>query len=157
MVILIVMFAFSFIGGLLSPYKQQQVFRKQEAILHEYASGSLNQDLRYIVRDGESFSNIAAANFVLAKNNGTATFEHGGVHYSYIESGDDFYQIFSLAEIGNVLLLGKTAEFTLNAGETLTPEEETAITDAIKAKTEAFDFNDQQFVLRRQGDRKAHV
>ena len=79
MVILIVMLAFSFIGGLLSPYKQQQVFRKQEAILHEYASGSLNQDLRYIVRDGESFSNIAAANFVLAKNNGTATFEHGGV------------------------------------------------------------------------------
>lgn len=151
MVILIVMFAFSFIGGLLSPYKQQQVFRKQEAILHEYASGSLNQDLRYIVRDGESFSNIAAANFVLAKNNGAATFEHGGVHYSYIEFGDDFYQIFSLAEIGNVLLLGKTAEFTLNAGETLTPEEETAITDAIKAKTEAFDFNDQQFVLRRQG------
>ena len=40
---------------------------------------------------------------------------------------------------------------SLNAGETLTPEEETAITDAIKAKTETFDFNDQQFVLRRQG------
>ena len=151
LIILASMFIFSFIGGVLSPYKQQQVFRKTETTMREYASAMINEDLRYIVKSGEKFSNIAAANFVLARNNNRTTFDYAGDHYSYEAGSDIFYQIYALSEIGSVMMLGKNANFTLNDGETLTPEEETAIADAVKAKTAAFELNGKQFVLRRDG------
>lgn len=150
-IILITMFLFSFLGGLISPYKQQQVFRKQETILREYASAMINEDLRYIVRENEKFSNLAAASFVLAKNKGDVSFTHGDKGYSYKEYNPDFYQIYQLSEIGSVMMLGKKANFSLNDDETLTPEEEQAIADAIVAKTAAFEFNEKNFVLEREG------
>lgn len=151
MIILIAMFVFSFIGGLVSPYKQQQVFRKTESTMREYASAMINEDLRYIIKDGEKFSNIAAANFVLAKNNNRTTFEYAGAHYSYEAKADDFFQIYLLSEVGSVMMLGKKPNFTLNDGETLSPEEETAIVDAIREKNTAFELDGKQFVLRRDG------
>ena len=74
LVILILMFLFSFLGGVLSPYQQQQVFRKYEVIPKEYASATINQNLRYIVQDGEIFPNSAIAKFVLALNEGQTRF-----------------------------------------------------------------------------------
>lgn len=151
LIILASMFIFSFIGGLISPYKQQQVFRKTDTAMREYASAMINEDLRYIVKDGEKFSNIAAANFVLAKNNKRTTFDYAGTHYSFKAGAEDFYEIYSLTEIGSVLMLGKKPNFDLNEGETLTAEEETAIAEAVKTKTAAFELDGKQFVLRRDG------
>lgn len=151
MFILIAMFVFSFIGGVISPYGQSQVFRTTDVIMREYASAMRNEDLRYIVREGEQFSNIAAANFVLAKNNNNPTFDHNGLHYSYTEVAKDFYDITVLSEVGSMMMLGKKSKFSYNAGEELTPEEETAVQEAIAAKQEAFELNGKSFVLRREG------
>lgn len=151
MFILIAMFVFSFIGGVISPYGQSQVFRTTDVIMREYASAMRNEDLRYIVREGEQFSNIAAANFVLAKNNNNPTFDHNGLHYSYTEVAKDFYDITVLSEVGSMMMLGKKSKFSYNSGEELTPEEETAVQEAIAAKQEAFELNGKSFVLRREG------
>lgn len=151
MFILIAMFVFSFIGGVISPYGQAQVFRKTDKIMREYASAMRNEDLRYVVQDGEQFSNIAAANFVLARNNNIPTFDHGGIHYSYTEVTNNFYDITVLSEVGSVMMLGKKPKFTYNDGEELTEEEEAAVQEAIAAKEETFELNDKSFVLRREG------
>ena len=40
LVILVLMFLFSFVGGIISPYRQQEVFRKYEMVPKEYASAT---------------------------------------------------------------------------------------------------------------------
>ena len=47
--ILAVMFIFSFIGGLISPYGQDEVFYRDDIQLKEYAAMSENTEYRYLV------------------------------------------------------------------------------------------------------------
>ena len=55
LVILVVMFLFSFVGGLFSPYSQSQVFKGLEYIKKDYATAVYNSDLRVTMKDGGSF------------------------------------------------------------------------------------------------------
>ena len=55
LIILIVMFAFSFIGGLFTPYRQDQTFFSTESMLKEYAGATRNSELRVSLIEGESF------------------------------------------------------------------------------------------------------
>ena len=48
LVILIIMFSFSFIGGIVSPYSQDEVFKKYEYTSREYAGATVNDELRYL-------------------------------------------------------------------------------------------------------------
>ena len=59
LVILIVMFAFSFLGGIITPYGQSQVFKHDEAIMKEYATCVFSTDYRYTTRPGADFPDAA--------------------------------------------------------------------------------------------------
>ena len=59
--ILAVMFIFSFIGGLISPYGQDEVFYRDDIQLKEYAAMSENTEYRYLVADGQEFGTILQA------------------------------------------------------------------------------------------------
>ena len=56
LVILVIMFAFSFLGPFLSPYRETDVFYKRDSIRKDYASAIYNQELRYTVNDGATFT-----------------------------------------------------------------------------------------------------
>ena len=65
-IILALMFAFAFIGGLVTPYGESQVFKKLDKVSTSYASATYNSDLRYTVEDGESFEGSARSAFLFA-------------------------------------------------------------------------------------------
>lgn len=48
LVILVAMFVFSFVGGMISPYGESQVFRKTEHVWKDYAGATYNK--AYILR-----------------------------------------------------------------------------------------------------------
>ena len=50
--ILIFMFLFSFLGPLLSPYAQMQVFKGVGSMSKDYAGATYNEELRYTVMRG---------------------------------------------------------------------------------------------------------
>ena len=87
-VILVIMFLFSFVGGLLMPYKQQQVFLKQEQIPKEYAAALYNTELRTISAPGEDFDKAAFAQFILALTKEQTTFTSDGVNYAYVKEDE---------------------------------------------------------------------
>ena len=93
MVMLIAMFVFSFIGGLVSPYGQDQQFYRYESQMKEYAGVVENADFRYISADGQSFSSVLQAKFQLAYQKGQTSFEYKDVTYDVKEEGTDFYTI----------------------------------------------------------------
>ena len=94
LVILAFMFIFSFIGGLITPYKEDQVFYREDSQQKQYAGVTENTELRYSVADGEKFSSMAQAKFVLARKKGDETFEADKKTFTLKEEGTDFYGIY---------------------------------------------------------------
>lgn len=95
MIMLIAMFLFSFIGGLISPYGQDQQFYTYEFQKKEYAGVVRNNDFRYIAADGQEFGSVLQAQFLLASNQGKDSFEYKDVSYELTAEGADLYSISS--------------------------------------------------------------
>ena len=55
LVVLIAMFLFSFLGGVISPYKEDQKFFTTEYQNKEYAGVSRNDEYRFAQADGQKF------------------------------------------------------------------------------------------------------
>ena len=82
LIILVVMFLFSFVGGMLMPYRQDQTFFRTESMLKEYAGATRNAELRYTIAEGATFGRGAQARLVQAKGKGETTFSSDGFNYS---------------------------------------------------------------------------
>ncbi len=95
LIMLIVMFVFSFLGPFLMPYGQDEQFYTTTYMDKEYAGAVKNEELRYLVADGQDFSAILKSQFVLNFNKGTTEFTYKDVDYRYEEDGPDVYSIYS--------------------------------------------------------------
>ncbi len=132
LVILFFMFTFSFIGPLISPHGQTQVFVGVSSMPKEYAGATYNEELRYTVAEGKKFGGAERAAFLLAMGKGNLTFKAADKSYSYIKEGDSLYRIKELTPVVEVLgkifkpltdqvlpeNLKATYEQTVAAGET---------------------------------------
>ena len=90
---LVVMFVFSFIGGLISPYGQDEQFYTYTHMDKEYVGVVKNNDLRYTINDGQEFSSILQAQLMLAIGKNAESFEYKDVTYEVEKEGEDLYLI----------------------------------------------------------------
>lgn len=90
--ILLVMFLFSFVGGLLSPYGQDEVFFRDDIQMKEYAAMSENTEYRFLVADGQEFGAILQAQMTLHMGK-DAAFTYKGVTYDIAEEGESLYSV----------------------------------------------------------------
>lgn len=102
LVTLAFMFAFSFIGGLLSPYEEDQLFYRTDYMNKEYAGVIENEEYRYAAADGQDFSGVIQAQLVLAMQKGKDSFTYRKVDYTVTKEGEDYYSV-ALAEDGTML------------------------------------------------------
>lgn len=93
LVILAAMFIFSFIGGVVSPYDQDQLFYRYELQSKEYAGVTENTSLRYTSAEGQSFAGMLQAQFMIAVAKDESSFTYEGGTYSIAKEGEDFYVI----------------------------------------------------------------
>ncbi len=100
--ILAFMFLFSFLGGVISPYAENQQFYRVEYQKKDYAGVVKNEDLRYAQADGQEFGSVLQAQFVLAYQKGNDSFTYRDIDYTVTEEGEEFYSI-ALAESGDVI------------------------------------------------------
>ncbi len=97
--ILIFMFVFSFVGGLITPYEEDQLFYRYDQQRKQYAGVTENKELRYLEAEKGSFPQVARAKFVLAQKKGNTEFESKGTTFTIKEEGEDIYGIY----VGNEL------------------------------------------------------
>ena len=93
--ILVFMFVFSFIGGLLSPYGEDQFFYREDQINKEFAVVTENSDFRYMAKDSNLFGSAVQAQTMLAIQKGNEAFAYNGTNYALAQEGTDFYAISS--------------------------------------------------------------
>ena len=121
---LVVMFVFSFIGGLVSPYGQDEQFYTYTHMDKEYVGVVKNNDLRYTINDGQEFGSILQAQLMLAIGKNAESFEYKDVTYEVEKEGEDLYQISS-----NGTVLAIAAKDIVNAAD---GAEASALTFAVK-------------------------
>ena len=93
--ILVFMFVFSFIGGLLSPYGEDEFFYREDQINKEFAVVTENSDFRYMAKDSNLFGSAVQAQTMLAIQKGNEAFSYNGTNYALAQEGADFYAISS--------------------------------------------------------------
>ena len=109
---LVVMFVFSFIGGLISPYGQDEQFYTYTHMDKEYVGVVKNNDLRYTINDGQEFGSILQAQLMLAIGKNAESFEYKDVTYEVEKEGEDLYLISS-----NGTVLAIAAKDIVNAAD----------------------------------------
>lgn len=138
-IILITMFIFSFIGGLIMPYKETQVFKIYDTIEKDYAGAAVNTEFQYFNVEGETFPSVAKAQLILAINNGEDSFISKDVKYSLIKEGEDFYRIVQFQSVANVVNKKGIIRFDPVEGETFTKEMEDLYHKAVEKGEETFE------------------
>lgn len=93
--ILIFMFVFSFIGGLLSPYGEDEFFYREDQINKEFAVVTENSDFRYMAKDSNLFGSAVQAQTMLAIQKNSESFSYNGTNYALAQEGSNFYSISS--------------------------------------------------------------
>ncbi len=91
LVILAAMFIFSFVGGWVMPYGQEQVFYREDLQLKEYVGVRENTEFRYLVADGQELDTMVKAYFTINTQN--ESFEVDGVTYTNEKLAEDLYTI----------------------------------------------------------------
>ena len=91
--ILAFMFLFSFLGGILSPYREDEQFYKTSLLKKEYAGAVKNEDVRFMGAPGQKFDAIIQAQVVLAltTNRDVVTFQD--VNYHVEKQGEGLYAV----------------------------------------------------------------
>ena len=93
LVILIFMFVFSFIGGLISPYGQDQFFYTDKTIRKSFGEAKENTEFRYGSNSDELFGLTAQAKAMLAIQQGKDSFNFSNHNYTMNKVSDEMYTI----------------------------------------------------------------
>lgn len=150
-IIIVFMFAFSFIGTMISPYSEAQVFTYVGSMSKEYASVTQNTEFRYTVAQGQEYNNGAHSKFILAKNNGEPFFEYNGIDYSIVEETDNFFKITHLIPIADVTYFKGLFGIVPKEGQDISESLQNHVLAALESGTEQFEFEENVYSLQRSG------
>ena len=145
------MFVFSYIGGWVSPYGEDQVFYHNEQLEKDYASVTVNNDFRYTLAEGGEFSSLAQSKFILAVNQGDAAFEVSGKSYTLEQLGEDLYLISGTQTMASGLSNKMMTALKPVDGVELPNGWLDAANAAATAGEDGFEFNGVNYIITRSG------
>lgn len=148
LVIIIAMFLFSFVGGIIHPYGETQVFQTKDTVEKTYASAAVNTNYYYtMATDSIPFNTSAQAAAILALNNSESTFISQGISYAIEAESENYYLVNTIEQRAVIDRIGKNYEFRMTGGAV----EETGFSDAAKAAVangdDSFIFNDIEYAI----------
>lgn len=155
LVIIVIMFLFSFIGGLVTPYSESQVFKIDNSVEKDYAGVAVNSDYQYIVADGETFPAVAKAQLILAINKGEESFTAKDVLYSVIQEGTDFYRIVQYQDYATVVSLKGINRFKAVGSGEVSKEMTAGYEAAVKAGEDSFELDGTTYYIVQSGKNTA--
>lgn len=150
LVILAFMFLFSFLGGLVSPYKEDQKFYRYDIQQKTYAGVIENTEFRYASADGQDFGSILQAQLVLAVQTNKDSFTYKNVTYTVTEEGPDFYSV-SIRGGANIGIAYKDVASSSNEGEKLPYALQFAALKAYTNGETAFTAGGQDYTITEDG------
>lgn len=148
--IIVAMFIFSFIGGVVSPYGEAQVFRTVKETMTDYAGASYNEDYKFTMADGQKLSEMAQSKFVLAVHDEAKNFEAKDQTYTLEKLGNDFYRIYGAGTVADVTYMRKLYTYA-DTDASFTDDVKAAFEKANNAGQTEFDVNGNHYQITVSG------
>lgn len=149
--ILVTMFLFSFLGGVVSPYGESQVFRKTESTWKDYAGATYNEKWIFQAKEGQEFPSAAQQKFILATNQESGSFEAEGISYSLTKGGEDFWLISSDTPIASVLTLKGKSTYKAIGDVELKEAVKESYEKAVAAEENSFEVDGVTYSVTKSG------
>lgn len=147
MIMLIVMFVFSFIGGMISPYGEDEQFYTYTYMDKEYAGVVQNDEVRFTVADGKEFGTLLQAKLKLAMTKKETSFTEKNVKYEVTTHGDDFYSVTADGEP----LAVASKDIITSAGEELPYEVKYGALTANAEEKDSFEADGKKYKIDEEG------
>ncbi len=150
LIFIIGMFLFSYVGGWIMPYDEDQVFTKYDEMYKVYAGITVNEELKFIVAEEAEFPLVARSQFVLAVNREEPIFESDGAVYMQQKVDDDYHLIHGANEVGISMTLGKEIRIT-TTDHSLGENFEEAAVGAVKNEDAVFTYDGKTYLVSYRG------
>ena len=151
LVILVAMFLFSFIGGMVSPYNESQVFRKTDHVWKDYAGATYNKSYIFTTANGAEFPAQGQQKFILATNKGNDSFEANDVTYGLEQKGEDFWAIYSSESVATVLTLKGKSTYKQVGNTEITDEIKEGYEEAVANDANTFEVDGTTYTIEKAG------
>lgn len=151
LVILICMFLFAFLGGAITPYKEDQVFRKTDKILKDYVGTTKNSSYRLTPMEGKSLPSSILSGLTNAAADGAESFDANDTTYYLTKEGEEFYTIAGGSEVATALALKGNYRFNETGDVALTDEAKEAISEAIENEEATAEVGDVEYQISKKG------
>ena len=151
LVILVTMFLFSFIGGMVSPYNESQVFRKTDHVWKDYAGATYNKSYIFTTANGAEFPAQGQQKFILATNKGNDSFEANGVTYGLEQKGEDYWAIYSSESVATVLTLKGKSTYKQAGNTEVTDEIKEGYEEAVANDANTFEVDGTTYTIEKAG------
>ena len=150
LIILAFMFLFSFLGGILTPYREDQQFYRTDYQNKEYAGVVKNVDFRFASAAGQKLDTVIQAQVVLATQKGSDSFSYRGTEYQLVEEGTDFYRV-TLADGTTLGIAYKDVVASSVEGQTLPYEVQYGILKAYTNGEDSFEADGKSYTIDEDG------
>ena len=151
LVILVAMFLFSFIGGMVSPYNESQVFRKTDHVWKDYAGATYNKSYIFTTANGAEFPAQGQQKFILATNKGNDSFEANDVTYGLEQKGEDYWAIYSSESVATVLTLKGKSTYKQVGNTEITDEIKEGYEEAVANGDDTFEVDGTTYTIEKSG------
>jgi peptide/nickel transport system permease protein len=149
--IIVGMFLFAFVGGVVSPYGESQVFMGYESMSKDYASVTKNKEFRYTTADGKNLPSAVKAEVILAVNSGKSEFTSMGKVYALTKEGENLYRISLMDKYATATVIRGIVDVKAVDGKTLSEEVKNGFLAAIDAKETSFTVAGITYQVSNQG------
>ena len=143
-VIITFMFIFSFIGGMLYPYAETQVFYKTDKVDKEYAGMTYNRDYRVIMQDGSTFPAMSKSKLILAISRKDEQFEVDGNEYSLIKIGENLYDLYGTKKLVDATVIKNIVTYN-SKDESVTDEMLELFEEALENDETSFEYDENTY------------
>ncbi len=150
-IIILFMFVFSFIGGLITPYGETEVFTHVGSMSKEYASVTQNVEFRFTVADGKEYSNGAHSKFILAKNKGEAFFSYDDIEYTIVQEGEEFFRITGMTPVADVTFFKGLFSVDSLEGHMVSQGVQDSVFSALETGKTQFEAEGDTYALQKVG------
>ncbi|MDR0635982.1 MAG: ABC transporter permease [Treponema sp.] len=153
MVILVVMFLFSFMGGLLMPYRQDQLFLTYEEVVRDFVSAAYSNTIQTTTIEGFELSVMSRGALVSAIQNGQSSFSADGVEYAIAPLGAESWLVTARMPLANITSGGIRYTFMPQGGASLSEALQADAIQAIEGNNAIFEHQGLLYSVSQTGRR----
>ncbi|MDR1325356.1 MAG: ABC transporter permease [Treponema sp.] len=153
MVILIAMFLFSFIGGLLMPYREDQLFLTYEEVVRDFVSAAYSNTVQTTSIEGFDLSVMSRGSLVSAIQNGQSGFSADGVEYAIAPLGAESWLITARMPVATITSGGVRYTFMPQGGASVSDSLQASAIQAIEGNNAAFEHEGLLYSVSQTGRR----